>query len=39
MALGFIHAAEATATAPGQAGSAGGRAACLNVPFERAANG
>jgi Cu-Zn family superoxide dismutase len=31
-----IHAAEATATAPGQAGSAGGRLACLNVPFDEA---
>jgi Cu-Zn family superoxide dismutase len=28
-----IHAAEATATAPGEAGSAGARVACLNVPF------
>ncbi|MCO1656426.1 superoxide dismutase family protein [Pseudonocardia humida] len=34
-----IHAGEATATAPGEAGSAGGRVACLNVPFDRAANG
>jgi superoxide dismutase, Cu-Zn family len=33
-----IHAAEATATAPSEAGSAGGRVACLNVPFDRAAN-
>ncbi len=30
----IIHANEVTATAPGQAGSAGGRVACLNVPFE-----
>ena len=29
-----IHQHEATATAPGQAGSAGGRVACLDVPFE-----
>lgn len=28
-----IHQHEATATAPGQAGSAGGRVACLDVPF------
>ena len=28
-----IHEAEATATAPGQAGSAGARLACLTVPF------
>jgi Cu-Zn family superoxide dismutase len=28
-----IHAAEATATSPGEAGSAGARVACLNVPF------
>ena len=28
-----IHAAEATATQPGAAGSAGARVACLNVPF------
>jgi superoxide dismutase, Cu-Zn family len=28
-----IHTAESTATAPGHAGTAGGRAACLNVPF------
>lgn len=34
-----IHEAEATATAAGEAGSAGGRVACLNVPFEQAASG
>jgi superoxide dismutase, Cu-Zn family len=28
-----IHAAETTATGPGVAGTAGGRVACLNVPF------
>jgi Cu-Zn family superoxide dismutase len=32
-----IHEAESTATGPGEAGSAGGRLACLNVPFEQAA--
>ncbi|OZM78937.1 superoxide dismutase family protein [Pseudonocardia sp. MH-G8] len=35
----IIHAAESTATAPGEAGSAGGRLACLNVPFDQAASG
>jgi Cu-Zn family superoxide dismutase len=34
-----IHQSEATATGPGEAGSAGARVACLNVPFEQAANG
>ena len=29
----IIHEAEATATAPGQAGSAGARLACITVPF------
>jgi hypothetical protein len=29
-----IHQAEATATGPGDAGSAGRRVACLNVPFD-----
>lgn len=29
-----IHAEPSTATAPGQAGEAGGRVACLTVPFE-----
>jgi Cu-Zn family superoxide dismutase len=30
-----LHDAEATATAHGEAGTAGGRAACLNVPFDQ----
>ena len=34
-----IHQAEVTATGPGHAGSAGGRVACLNVPFQQAASG
>jgi superoxide dismutase, Cu-Zn family len=34
-----IHEAEATATEPGVAGTAGGRVACLNVPFDRIAGG
>jgi superoxide dismutase, Cu-Zn family len=34
-----IHQAESTATGPGDAGSAGGRVACLNVPFRQAASG
>jgi superoxide dismutase, Cu-Zn family len=34
-----IHEAETTATAPGEAGSAGRRLACLNVPFDQAATG
>ncbi|MGH3584791.1 MAG: superoxide dismutase family protein [Pseudonocardia sp.] len=34
-----IHEAAATATGPGEAGSAGGRLACLNVPFDQAAGG
>jgi len=29
-----IHQAEVTATGPGEAGTAGARVACLNVPFE-----
>ncbi|MHA6631235.1 superoxide dismutase family protein [Pseudonocardia sichuanensis] len=34
-----IHEAETTATAAGEAGSAGGRLACLNVPFDQVASG
>jgi Cu-Zn family superoxide dismutase len=34
-----VHEAEATATAPGEAGMAGSRVACLNVPFDQAAAG
>ena len=34
-----IHEAEVTSTATGEAGSAGGRLACLNVPFDQAASG
>jgi Cu-Zn family superoxide dismutase len=34
-----IHQAESTATGPGEAGSAGGRVACLTVPFRQAASG
>jgi superoxide dismutase, Cu-Zn family len=30
-----IHQAEATATGPGEAGTAGARVACLDVPFEQ----
>jgi Cu-Zn family superoxide dismutase len=29
-----IHEAEATATEPGKAGTAGARIACLDVPFD-----
>ena len=29
----MIHEAETTGTAPGQAGSAGARLACITVPF------
>jgi superoxide dismutase, Cu-Zn family len=34
-----IHEAESTATGPGEAGSAGSRLACLNVPFDQATSG
>jgi Cu-Zn family superoxide dismutase len=33
-----IHEAEATATGPGEAGTAGGRLACLTVPFDQVAD-
>ena len=35
----ILHEAEQTATEPGEAGTAGARVACLNVPFAQVASG